>query len=176
MSAEFLIDTAEASHADQLIPALADVLLDCVAGGASVGFMHPMPRADAERFWAKVLDDVGAGERILLVGRESGSGRVVGTVQLIVGQMPNQPHRADVSKMLVHRGARRQGLATGLMRRIEQVARLAGKTVLVLDTAVGGDAESLYERLDWVSVGQIPDYALLPEGGFCATRIFYKRV
>jgi GNAT superfamily N-acetyltransferase len=176
MSTEFLIDIADAGQVDALVPALAEVLIDCVAGGASVGFMHPLSRRDAERFWAKVLDDVAAGERILLVAREPGSGRVVGTVQLVVGQMPNQPHRADVSKMLVHRDARRQGLGTALMRRIEQLAQDAHKTVLVLDTAVGGDAESLYERLDWESVGQIPDYALLPEGGFCATRIFYKRV
>jgi GNAT superfamily N-acetyltransferase len=97
-------------------------------------------------------------------------------VQLVLAQPDNQPHRADVSKMLVHRRARRQGVAQRLMAMVDAVARAEGKTVLVLDTVTGGDAERLYARSGWQRVGSVPDYALMPDGALCATTVFYKRV
>ncbi|GGC60667.1 GNAT family N-acetyltransferase [Undibacterium terreum] len=155
--------------------ALIDVLIDCVEGGASVSFMNPLPRAKADAFWQNVAKGVEAKERSLLVARD-GAGRVVGTVQLVLSQPDNQPHRADVSKLLVHRSARQHGLGAALMQAAEECAKAAGKTVLVLDTATGGGAESLYERLGWIQCGRIPDYALWPDGGLCATTIFSKRL
>ena len=115
-----------------------------------------------------------AGERILLVAQDRTSGQVVGTVQVILKQPENQPHRADIAKMLVHRGSRKHGIGAALMRAAEEAARKAGKTVLVLDTVTGGDAERLYERVGWTKSGIIPNYALWPQGGFCDTTVFYK--
>lgn len=158
-------------QAHAAVPRLTEVLLDCVSGGASVSFMSPLDRATAEDFWRQVAAGVEQGERILLVA-EDGQG-VLGTVQLIVAQPPNQPHRADLSKMLVHRRARRRGVGAALMQAAEDAARAAGKTLLVLDTA-SPDAERLYARAGWVKVGVIPNYALWPEGGFCDTTYFYK--
>lgn len=158
-------------QAHAAVPGLTDVLLDCVAGGASVSFMAPLDRGTAEDFWRKVAAGVEQGERILLVA-EDGEG-ILGTVQLVVGQPPNQPHRADLSKMLVHRRARRRGVGAALMQAAEDAGRAAGKTLLVLDTA-SPDAERLYARAGWVKVGVIPNYALWPEGGFCDTTYFYK--
>ena len=154
---------------------LADLLIDCVDGGASVSFMHPLTRERALAFWQRVADGVAAGDRVLLVA-EDAAGVIVGTVQLVLDLPENQPHRADLAKMLVHRRARRQGLAERLMRAAEDAARDAGRTLLVLDTVTGGDAERLYARLGWERVGSIPDYALFPQGGHCATTVFYRRV
>jgi GNAT superfamily N-acetyltransferase len=156
------------------LDALAEVLADCVDGGASVSFMAPFSKADAVEFFLKLLPSIERGERILLaafVGSE-----LVGTVQVILATPPNQPHRADVAKMLVHRSARRQGIAHQLMIAAEEQARAAGKTLLVLDTVTGGDAERLYERLGWTRVGVIPNYALFPDGRFCDTTVFYKQL
>ncbi len=157
------------------IEPLADVLLDCVAGGASVSFMAPLPRDKAVAFWRGVADGVARGERVLLVA-EDAAGRIVGTVQLITAQPDNQPHRADVAKMLVHRDARRRGVAQQLMAAADDAARAAGKTVLVLDTVTGGDAERLYQRAGWQRVGEIPKYALMPDGALCSTTYFYKHL
>ena len=158
---------------DAQVGALADVLIDCVEGGASVSFMHPLSRERAMAFWRRVAQGVAAGERALLVaGDEHG---LCGTVQLVLEQPENQPHRAELSKMLVHRRARRQGLGAALMRAAEATARECGKTLLVLDTA-SADAERLYERLGWVRVGVIPDYALLPQGGLCGTTVYYRNL
>lgn len=157
------------------ISALADVLVDCVEGGASVSFMLPMARDTAVAFWRKVADGVASGERVLLVA-EDDKGTIVGTVQLIVSLPENQPHRADVAKMLVHRKARRRGVAQQLMQAVDVVARAEGKSVLVLDTVTGGDAERLYERAGWHRVGSVPRYALMPTGEFCATTFFYKHL
>lgn len=157
------------------ISALTDILVDCVEGGASVSFMLPLKRAHAENFWRGLADDVAAGKRILLVA-EDNAGEIAGTVQAILNQPDNQPHRADIAKMLVHRKARLNGLGAALMTAIETETAAAGKTLLVLDTVTGGDAERLYSRLGWQLCGQIPDYALWPQGGFCATTIFYKPV
>ena len=144
-------------------------------GGDSVGFMAPLAREKADAFWRGVAERVAAGERILLVAEDRASGAAVGTVQVVLGQPENQPHRADVSKMLVHRRARKRGLGAALMRAAEEAARAAGKTLLVLDTA-SSDAERLYERSGWTRVGLVPGYALMPDGKLCDTTIFYKTV
>ncbi|HET9976180.1 MAG TPA: GNAT family N-acetyltransferase [Burkholderiaceae bacterium] len=157
------------------IDQLAALLIDCVEGGASVSFMLPLTRERAAAFWQRMADGVARGERALLVA-EDDTGCIAGSVQLVLDQPENQPHRADVSKMLVRRRARRQGLGAALMRAAEEAAREHGKTLLVLDTATGGDAERLYARLGWQRVGSIPGYALGPQGGRCATTYFYREV
>jgi GNAT superfamily N-acetyltransferase len=152
--------------------ALADVLIDCVERGASVSFMHPLSREKAEAFWADVAESVARGERILLTAELGGE--IVSTVQIVFAGPENQPHRADIAKMLVHGRARRRGIAERLMRAAEEAARAAGKTVLVLDTVTGGDAERLYTRIGWTRVGVVPGFALFPDGRPCATTYFYK--
>ncbi|ACL55173.1 GNAT family N-acetyltransferase [Methylobacterium nodulans] len=152
--------------------ALAAILVDCVAGGASVSFMAPLPQARAVAYWRDVAESVGRGERSLIVAEES-DGTPVGTVQIVLAQPENQPHRADLSKVLVLRRARRRGIGAGLMRAAEDAARRAGKTLLVLDTA-SPEAERLYERAGWSRVGVIPGYALLPDGRPCDTVYFFK--
>lgn len=158
-----------ASEAD--LHGLAEVLIDCVEGGASVSFMHPLPEHKAVAFWRGVAGSAARGERVLLVAENEGG--IVGTVQLVLQQPENQPHRADVAKMLVHRRARRQGIGGLLMRAAEDAAREHGKTLLVLDTA-SADAERVYERAGWTRLGTIPGYALLPRGGLCDTVVFYR--
>jgi GNAT superfamily N-acetyltransferase len=159
------------SVGDAQLEALADVLIDCVAGGASVSFMLPMTRAKALAFWRDVADGVTRRERVLLVAEDAQG--IVGTVQVILDQPENQPHRADVAKMLVHRRARRQGAGAALMGAAEREALAEGKTLLVLDTA-DDTAARLYARLGWQVAGTIPRYALLPAGGECATTYFYR--
>ncbi|WP_337184537.1 GNAT family N-acetyltransferase [Shinella sp.] len=153
---------------------LADVLADCVTGGASVGFMAPYAPADAVPFWEDVAAAVGEGATLLFAAERGG--RIVGTVQVGIRQMPNQPHRADVKKLLVMERERGRGLARALMTAVEAEAGRHGKTLLVLDTATGSPAETVYERLGWQRAGVIPDYALYPDGRFCATTLFYKRI
>ena len=152
--------------------ALADVLMDCVQGGASVGFMQPLSTERALAFWRRVAGGVAAGERALLVAEDDQG--IVGSVQLVLGQPDNQAHRADLAKMLVHRRARRQGLGAALMRAAVDLARTCGKSLLVLDTVTGSDADRLYSRLGWQRVGDIPGYALLPQGAPCSTTYFYR--
>jgi len=152
---------------------LAVVLIDCVEGGASVGFMLPMTLEKALTFWRRIGADVERGARIVLAAEDETG--IVGTVQVVLEQPENQPHRADISKMLVHRRARRRGIGEALMRAAEAAARQAGKSLLVLDTA-SGDAERLYARLGWTLVGVVPDYALWPGGGFCDTTVFYRKL
>ena len=164
-----------ANEAAASAEALAEVLVDCVHGGASVSFMAPLPREKALAFWRGVADGVARNERVLLAA-EDARGTIVGTVQLITAMPDNQPHRADVAKMLVHRSARRQGVARRLMAAVDEAARAEGKTVLVLDTVTGGDAERLYARAGWQRVGVVPDYALMPDGALCSTTYFCKRV
>ena len=153
------------------LAALAELLVDCVEGGASVSFMAPLSVERAVEFWRGVAASVARGERELLVA-EDASG-ICGTVQVVLDLPENQPHRADVSKMLVHRRARRRGVGAALMRAAEEAAREHGRTVLVLDTA-SDDARRLYERLGWVRVGDIPAYALLPDGRPCATTYYFR--
>lgn len=151
---------------------LAELLVDAVEGGASVSFMLPLSQGHALAFWQNVAEGVARGERALLVAEDELG--ICGTVQLVLAQPDNQPHRADLAKMLVHRRARRQGLGEALMRAAEQAGRDEGKTLLVLDTVTGSAADRLYTRLNWQRVGEIPGYALWPGGGLCATTYFYK--
>jgi GNAT superfamily N-acetyltransferase len=156
---------------DREIRGLSDVLIDCVEGGASVSFMLPISRATADWFWRDVAAGVATGGRIVLIAEDATG--IVGTVQIVIAQPENQPHRADIAKMLVHRRARRRGVGAALLAAAEDAARGAGKTLLVLDTA-SGDAERLYEKLGWRRCGVIPGYALLPQGGLCDTTFFYR--
>jgi GNAT superfamily N-acetyltransferase len=158
------IRTAEASD----LEGLADVLFDCVDGGASVGYMAPFTREDARTAMAAYLD----GSRVVLAAFDGD--RLVGTAQLVPSPMPNQPHRGDVAKVLVHRAARGKGVASKLMERIETEAESRGITVLVLDTVTGSAADRLYTRLGWQRVGPVPNYALMPDGSPCETTFFYK--
>ena len=154
---------------------LADVLRDCVEGGASVGFMLPLADGRCEAFWRRVAEGVAAGERHLFVAEDE-AGRICGTLSLVIDLPDNQPHRADVSKMLVHRRARRQGVAERLLRALDVKARELGKTTLVLDTVTGSDASRLYERLGWQRAGDIPNYALMPDGPPCSTTYYFKTI
>lgn len=158
---------------DREIQGLSDVLIDCVEGGASVGFMLPMSRAKAEAFWHSTSASVARRERVVVVA-EDVAGTIVGTVQVILNLPENQPHRGDIAKMLVHRRLRGQGVGAALLAAAERSALSAGKTLLVLDTVTGSDAERLYARQGWQRCGQIPNYALWPDGAPCATTIFFK--
>ena len=158
--------------AEREIEGLSDVLIDCVEGGASVSFMLPMSRAKADAFWRGTAASVARGERVVL-GAEDAAGTIVGTAQVILAQPENQPHRGDLAKMLVHRRARRRGVGAALLVAAERSALSAGKTLLVLDTA-SDDAERLYARQGWQRCGEIPNYALWPDGRPCATTFFYK--
>lgn len=160
----------------RLAEALAEVLRDCVQNGASVGFMHPLSQEKALAFWNQVLASGARGERIVLVAEDAGSNAVIGTVQIVLNTPENQPHRADVAKMLVHSRARRRGVGAALIRAAEAAARDAGRTLLVLDTVTGSDAERLYTRLGWQRCGVIPAYALLPGGGLCSTTVFFREL
>jgi GNAT superfamily N-acetyltransferase len=173
MSATIVIEVLDATAAAAAVDDLAAVLADCVAGGASVSFMAPFTHADAARYFRRVADEVAAGETVLLAARLSG--RIVGAVQLGLALPPNQPHRADVKKLLVHRSARKLGIGAALMRAAEDEARRCRRTLLVLDTA-NGAAERLYDREGWTRAGVIPGYALWPQGGECDTTIFWKRL
>jgi GNAT superfamily N-acetyltransferase len=162
------LDRASDAELDQLV----DVLIDCVEGGASVSFMAPLNADKARTFWQGVVDSAARGERRLVVADDD-EGVIAGTVQVVLAQPENQPHRGDVAKMLVHRRMRRRGCGEALMHAAETAARDAGKTLLVLDTA-SEEARRLYERCGWQRVGDIPDYALLPHGGLCATTYYFK--
>lgn len=170
MTASFHIRRLSPAEALATAPALADVLCDCVAGGASVSFMADVTFEQAQDFWRG--EAAAADGRAILVAEDAAG--ICGVVQVIPAWPPNQPHRADISKMLVHRRARRRGIAAALLEAAEAAAREMGRTVLVLDTVTGGDAERLYARAGWICVGSIPDFALMPDGRLCATTVFYK--
>ena len=157
---------------DRQVEQLSDVLIDCVEGGASVGFMHPLSRERAASFWRGVARGVAAGKRAILVAEDALG--FCGTAQLVLDLPENQPHRADLVKMLVHRRARRRGLGAALVHAAEQLAAECGRTLLVLDAVTHGDAARLYERLGWVRVGDIPGYALMPRGEPCGTTLYYR--
>ncbi|MGI2032890.1 N-acetyltransferase family protein [Rhizobium panacihumi] len=167
----FILD-ADAARA--AIPGLCEVLSDCINGGASLGFMLPFSPDDAVPYWNEIADSVAAGDIILAVAEHEG--RIVGTVQVGLASKPNQPHRGDLMKLLVHRSARGLGLSRKLMAAVEEEAARRGRTLLVLDTATGSEAEAIYPRFGWERVGVIPDYALWPQGGYCGTTLFYKRI
>lgn len=162
------LDRLNEAHID----ALAEVLIDCVEGGASVSFMLPLTRDRARAFWRRVGADAEAGRRAVLVAEDDHG--ICGTVQLVFDLPENQPHRADLAKMLVHRRARRRGIAAALLRAAEATARECGKSLLVLDAVTDGDAARLYARMGCVRVGDIPRFALYPAGGYCGTTYFYR--
>ena len=155
------------------IDALAGILANCVNGGASVSFMLPFSLEKGRSFWRGVAESVGRNERLVLACVDPQDG-IIGTVQLITDQPENQPHRADVAKLLVHEKARRKGAAMALMEALEVQARARGISVLVLDTSAGSGAETFYQRAGWQKVGEIPRYALMPDGAMTATSVFYK--
>lgn len=165
-----------AREAAERVPELCAVLMDCVEGGASVSFMAPLTAERAAEFWHGVVAGVERGDRILLVAEDRATGEILGTVQVVFAGPENQPHRADVAKMLVHRRTRRRGVGAALLRAVDREAAAVGRSVLVLDTVTGSDAERLYARQGWVRVGVVPDYALMPDGRFCDTTFFYKRL
>jgi GNAT superfamily N-acetyltransferase len=154
------------------LDALAAVLEDCVAGGASVSYLAPFSREQARAAFEAFAAEVEQGRRLLLGA--FADGRLVGTVQVILALPPNQPHRGEIAKLLVHRSARNRGVAHLLMKHAESEARAEGKTLLVLDTVTGEAGDRLYTRLGWTRVGVIPGYALYPDGRPCATTVFWK--
>ena len=174
MSAARDIVVLEAPIVDAMLDQLASVLVDCVEGGASVSFMAPFTQEDGLAFFRKVAASVACGDTVLLAAKLGE--RIVGTVQLGLDTPPNQPHRADVKKMLVHRTARSRGIGAVLMAAVEDEAKRRGRWLLVLDTVPGMSGYRLYQRAGWTEVGTIPDYALLPDGRLCDTAVFWKRL
>jgi len=168
------IEVLAAERFPASIPELAELLVDAVGSGASVGFLPPFAAVEAERWWRMLTDDVSAGRVVVLVLRVDG--RALGTAQLKLAQLPNARHRAEVAKVLVHSSARRHGYGRLLMDAIEAAARSAGRHLLVLDTLSGSDAERFYARLGWTLVAEIPGYAEIPTGRFAATTIYYKEL
>ena len=174
MSARAEIVSLAAPVADAALDQLADVLVDCVAGGASVSFMSPFSHDQALGFFRKVESSVAAGDTVLLAAKLDR--KIVGTVQLGLDTPPNQPHRADIKKMLVHRSARGRGVGALLMAEVEEEARRHGRWLLVLDTVPGENGHRLYIRAGWNQSGIVPDYALFPDGRPCDTAIMWKRL
>ena len=174
MTAAADIAVLAAPVADTALHELAEVLVDCVDGGASVNFLSPYSHAQALAFFNKVAASVAAGDTVLLAA--SCDGRIVGTVQLGLDTPPNQPHRADLKKMLVHRSARGRGVGAALMARAEQEALRHGRWLLTLDTVTGDNGERLYLRTGWTAAGVIPDYALFPDGRLCDAVVMWKRL
>ena len=156
--------------------ALVELLIDAVEGGASVNFIWPMTQEKSERWWQGTLASHARGERLIFVA-ETEEGRVDGTVQLIPAGKENQPHRADLAKMLVHRRARRQGLGAALLHAAELAARERGLTLLILDTETNSPGEHLYASQGWTKFGEVPGYALCADGSKAeAASFFYKRL
>lgn len=174
MTGSLIVRPLDAAQARAATPDLAAVLVDCVENGASVNFMSPFTQAEGEAFFARVVEDVAAGRAILMAAILDGA--LVGTVQAQFARQPNQPHRFDIAKMLVHSSARNRGVGAALLAAAERAAAATGRTIGVLDTVTGTPADRLYTRAGWVRVGEIPDYALGPRGGLCPATFFYKRV
>jgi GNAT superfamily N-acetyltransferase len=174
VSADVDIVALNAPISDAALTQLADVLVDCVEGGASVSFMPPFTHRQALAFFRKVENSVTAGDTVLLAARFQG--RIVGTVQLGLDTPPNQPHRADIKKMLVHRSARGRGIGAALMAKVEAEALRHGRWLLVLDTVPGESGHRLYLRAGWQQSGILPDYALFPDGRLCDTAFMWKRL
>ena len=156
------------AHLDEL----AAVLHDCVDGGASVSYMAPFTLEQARSAFEGFVAEAEQGNRLVLAAFLDGD--LVGTVQVILALPPNQPHRAEIAKLLVHRRARGRGIAQQLMEHAEAEARAEGKTLLVLDAVTGGDAARLYARMGWTTVGVVPGFALYPDGRPCDTTYFWK--
>ncbi len=168
------IAVLEPARLSAALPALVDILRDAVDGGASVNFLPPFGRAAAEAYWEKAIAQAMAGERLILGG--SVDGALLGTVQLAFAPQPNQPHRADVQKLLVHRRARRRGLGAALMAAVETEAARRGRRLLTLDTRQGDAGEALYRRFGYVELGVIPRYAVDGRGGSDACVFFWKEI
>jgi predicted N-acetyltransferase YhbS len=167
----FTIQRLQRRASDADIRALAGLLLDAVERNAGISFMSGLTAAEAEEWWRSLLST--SPERaIVLVARDGAD--IVGTVQLQPAWAPNQPHRADVAKLIVHRRAQGRGVAQALMRELERAASGAGFTLLLLDTCKGSRAERLYTASGWIRVGEVPRFALNPDGSFCDTVFFYK--
>jgi GNAT superfamily N-acetyltransferase len=164
----------EAPVADTALEQLAEVLVDCVEGGASVSFMAPFSHQEALTFFRKVAGSVASGDTVLLAAKLDD--KIVGTVQLGLDTPPNQPHRADIKKMLVHRSARGHGIGAALMAEVEEEARRRGRWLVVLDTVPKENGHRLYLRAGWTQTGLVPDYALFPDGRLCDTAIMWKRL
>jgi ribosomal protein S18 acetylase RimI-like enzyme len=171
---DIVIRRLDTGELDVQLDGLAAVLADCVEGGASVSYMAPFSLEDARVAFQGFADDAARGGRVIVAAFLGG--RLVGSVQLVLAVPPNQPHRAEIAKLLVHRSARRRGIAERLMEQAEAEARVEGRTLLVLDAVSDGDAARLYSRLGWTTVGVIPDYALFPDGRFCDTTYFFKKL
>lgn len=161
---------------EALRSALSDLTIDVVRNNASIGFMASLNFEDASAFWQHIFDRVVVGKVILLVAEDTETKAVIGTVQLLIDQPANQPHRADVAKMHVHSASRRLGIGEALLHAIEEEAKKRNKHILVLDTVMGSPASFLYQKLGWIKVGDIPEYALYPDGEFCSTTYFYKKL
>lgn len=161
-----------AAEMQPYIPQLIQLLTDCVGHGASVGFMADLTPEKAAAFWQKVQSSVAAGECRLFVALDAQQ-MLTGAVQLITDMPDNQPHRAEIAKLLVFSHQRRKGIARALMLHAQREARAAGKSLLVLDTETGSAAEALYRNLGWQVAGHIPGYARLPSGPLAGTSIFY---
>jgi GNAT superfamily N-acetyltransferase len=174
VSGEIDISVLGAPIADTALDQLSAVLVDCVEGGASVSFMAPFSHNDGLNFFRKIAASVASGDTVLIAANLGG--RIVGTVQLGLDTPPNQPHRADVKKMLVHRSARGRGIGAALMAAVEDEARRRGRWLLVLDTVPGMSGYRLYQRAGWTKVGTIPNYALFPDGRLCDTAVFWKQL
>ena len=159
---------------DAEIAALTDVLIDCVEGGAGVSFMLPLSEEKALSYWRRMAASAQRGERIILVAQDESG--IVGTVQLVLDMPENQPHRAEVAKMLVHRRARRRGIGAALLEAVERRAIESGRTLLVLDTVTESEGYRLYSRHGWQRCGEIPGYALAPDGGLCPTTVFFRQL
>jgi GNAT superfamily N-acetyltransferase len=174
VSARLEIVALDAPVAEAALEQLAAVLVDCVEGGASVSFMAPFSQTDGFGFFRKVAASVASGDTVLLAARLDG--KIVGTVQLGLDTPPNQPHRADIKKLLVHRSARGHGVGAALMAQVEEEAKRRGRWLLVLDTVPGENGHRLYLREGWTQTGLVPDYAMFPDGRLCDTAIMWKRL
>jgi ribosomal protein S18 acetylase RimI-like enzyme len=168
------IKIAALSASARIREELSEILVETVKGGGSVSFMHPLAVEAADAFWQSALASADRGERIVLGAFDSA--RLIGTVTLLLDLPPNQPHRAEIAKMMTRISHRGRGVATALMREAERIAKERGRTLLVLDTAVEDGASKLYEGLGFQLTGIIPDYALKPHGGLTGTMIYWKRI
>lgn len=167
------IEIVALSGRPQTVAALSDLLIEAVASGGSVTFLHPLAAETATAFWQASLAAAGEGKRVVL-GTYAG-GAIVGTVTLLLDMPQNQQHRAEISKLMTRVSHRGQGVARALMLAAEREAVARGRTLLILDTAADGGAAGLYEGLGYRQAGVIPDYALKPHGGLTGTILYWKR-
>jgi GNAT superfamily N-acetyltransferase len=168
------IRAIDAAEARRLLPGLAVLLADAVAGGAGVNFMAGFTEDEAAAYWSRQIDSFATGDRVWVVAEDTG--RVVGTVMCVFAPQPNQPYRADVAKMLVLSSHRKHGLGAALLTAIEAEALKAGKTLLVLDTTAGSAADRLYRRMGWTPFGTAPGYAYAPDGRLADATFFFKQI